>query len=133
MMLQNNLKKHLLLVDPEGIVSGSMEEDVYELLSEIINQVNGVHGLNLTEEHKVFLSGVKKRLEEDESIRQVLDGDNSEDNKRSFTMEKYDSQLIGLVQSNTEFYKQLMDNPAAKNMIFEMMYKGIQSNQSKGV
>ena len=116
-------------VDPEGIVSGSIEEDVYELLSEIITQVNGVHGLNLTEEHKVFLSGVRKRLEEDESIRQVLDGDNSEDNKRSFAMEKYDSQLIGLVQSNTEFYKQLMDNPSAKNMIFEMMYKGIQNQQ----
>lgn len=119
------------VLDPPGFDSSGVQEQEpeYDLLSEIINQVNSIYGVNLTEEDRLDLSQLRKRLVEDPEVEQYMNGDNTEHNKRNFFKETFENMMIDYINERFDFYKKMDDNPSMKELIFQMMYKNYQNRK----
>ena len=111
------------IVQPHGLEYGPATEPEFDSLSEIINRINHKYGLNLTDEHKVYLESVEKSLNNNEEAQKIMNGDSSEENIRIFMREAYDTELLTFVSSNFEFYKKLVNEPSINDMIFKTMYE----------
>lgn len=118
-----------ILTPPEFVTTGVMEPE-YDFLSEIINQVNNTYGVNLTEEDRLDLSRLSKRLVDDPEVQKYMKGDNTEDNKQSFFKQQFEGMMIDYINERFDFYKKMDDNPSMKNLIFQMMYKDYKNQQS---
>ena len=111
-----------------GFETTGVQEPEYDLLSEIIKQANKIYGANLTEEDKLDLSRLNKRLVEDSKVRKYMSGNSTEDNKQNFFKKQFESAMGKFVKERFEFYKKMADNPEVKNHIFKMMYKDYMEN-----
>ena len=118
-----------ILTPPEFVTTGVMEPE-YDFLSEIINQVNTTYGVNLTEEDRLDLSRLSKRLIDDPEVQKYMKGDNTEDNKQSFFKQQFEGMMIDYINERFDFYKKMDDNPSMKNLIFQTMYKDYKNQQS---
>ncbi len=118
-----------ILTPPEFVTTGLIEPD-YDFLSEIINQVNNTYGVNLTEEDKLDLSRLSKRLIDDPEVEKYMKGDNTEDNKQTFFKQQFEGMMIDYVNERFDFYKKMDDNPSIKNVIFQMMYKDYKNQKT---
>jgi type I restriction enzyme R subunit len=119
------------ILSPPEFDSLNVQESEYDLLSEIINQVNSVYGVTLTEEDRLDLSRLSKRLIEDPEINKYMSGNNSEDNKQNFFKEQFNGMMVDYINEKFDFYKKMDDNPSMKNLIFQMMYKDYSSQKTK--
>lgn len=117
-----------ILTPPEFVTTGVTEPE-YDFLSEIINQVNTTYGVNLTEEDRLDLSRLSKRLIDDPEVQKYMKGDNTEDNKQSFFKQQFEGMMIDYINERFDFYKKMDDNPSMKNLIFQMMYKDYKNQQ----
>lgn len=110
-------------IDPlsESGASGSMVEEPLEFLSNIISKLNETFGSGLTEEHRLHLNNVYKRMSTDPSILKVMEGDNSETNKRKFWDEMLSKLFLEYVNDNFEFYR-TVESPEKKPLISDTMY-----------
>ena len=114
--IQKTYEKIEGLIDEESIVtprdfeSGQLTEPETDLLSEIINQVNNTYGVNLTEEDKVDLSHLSTCLIESPEITKYMNGENSEDNKKTFFKQQFDNLMIDYVNDRFQFYKKMEEN-----------------------
>jgi type I restriction enzyme R subunit len=104
---------------PEG---GSVVEEPVELLSEILNQMNKIYGVELSDEHKVNIKRVTKQVYQNEELQKVMEGDNSELNKKKKVEEILKSMLLGYVNDQFDFYKK-MENPQLINLFTNELYK----------
>jgi type I restriction enzyme R subunit len=111
-------------LDPmsESGSTGSMVEEPLELLSTIINKLNETFGSGLTEEHRIHLNNVYKRLSEDENLQKVMQGDNSETNKRKYWDEMMSKLFLEYVNDNFDFYR-TVESPEKKPLISDVMYR----------
>ena len=109
-------------VEPPSFGGKEVKEPEKDLLSEIIGQINRTYGVNITEEDKVDLDRLKKRLVDDPEVEKYMKGDNSEDNKKTFFKKQFNDLMVDYVNDRFEFYKKMEDNQDMKNMIFQMMY-----------
>jgi type I restriction enzyme R subunit len=114
-------------VEPPSFKGGAAQEPEYDFLSEIINQVNTTYGVNLTEEDKIDLSRLSKRLVEDPEVEKYMNGNNTEENKKNFFKQQFDGMMIDYINERFDFYKKMDDNPSMKSLIFQMMYKDYQN------
>ncbi len=121
-----------ILNPPEFVTTGVMEPE-YDFLSEIINQVNNTYGVNLTEEDKLDLSRLSRRLIDDPEVHKYMNGDNTEDNKQSFFKQQFEGMMVDFINERFDFYKKMDDNPSMKNLIFQMMYKDYQNQRFPSV
>lgn len=126
--IEGLVKEDSILNPPEFVSTGVMEPE-YDFLSEIINQVNNTYGVNLTEEDRLDLSRLSKRLIEDPEVQKYMKGDNTEDNKQSFFKQQFEGMMIDYINERFDFYKKMDDNPSMKNLIFQMMYKDYKNQQ----
>ncbi|URQ86303.1 type I restriction endonuclease subunit R [Pseudoalteromonas sp. SCSIO 43088] len=126
-----SLKNETTIIDPPDFGSGSVIEPEFDLLSEIINQVNTTYGVNLTEEDRLDLSRLSKRLIDDPEVGKYMNGNNTEDNKRNFFKQQFEGMMIDYINERFDFYKKMDDNPSMKNLIFQTMYKDYQTQHSK--
>ena len=78
------LEKTDTSLTPPEFEGGTPVEPEFDLLSEIINQVNRVHGVNLTDEDRLDLSRLSKRLGKDTEVAKYMNEDNTEENKKKF-------------------------------------------------
>ncbi len=117
------------ILNPPEFVTTGVTEPEYDFLSEIINQVNNTYGVNLTEEDRLDLSRLSKRLIEDPEVEKYMKGDNTEDNKQSFFKQQFEGMMIDYINERFDFYKKMDDNPSMKNLIFQMMYKDYKNQQ----
>lgn len=117
------------IVEPRDFESGGAVEPEYDFLSEIINQINSVYGINLTDEDKVDLSRLKKRLVENPEIEKYMTGQNTDENKKNYFRQQFEGLMVDYVNERFEFYKKMEDNPNMKNMIFQKMYSDYQQSQ----
>jgi len=107
-------------------VGGASTEEPTDLL--IIQVLNENFGGDLTEGDKVNLKKIKTQLKEDEGLRKVYLGDNTETNKRFAFNQVFDKLLQGLVDESLEFYKKLTEpkrNEYLKRVLFENYSKEI--------
>ena len=117
------------ILNPPDFDSTGVKEPEYDFLSEIINQVNNTYGVNLTEEDRLDLSRLSKRLIEDPEVEKYMNGNNTEDNKRNFFKQQFEGMMIDYINERFDFYKKMDDNPSMKNTIFQMMYKDYQTQR----
>ena len=120
------LEKTDTSLTPPEFEGGTPVEPEFDLLSEIINQVNRVHGVNLTDEDRLDLSRLSKRLGKDTEVAKYMNEDNTEENKRNFFTKQFNNMLIDYVNERFEFYKKMEDNQSIKNMICQMIYSNYQ-------
>ena len=117
------------VIDPPGFEGSGATEPEYDFLSEIINQINDLYGVNITEEDKVDVLRIKKRIVDSQEIKKHMTGENTEDNKRNYLHEQFDGVLADYVSERFEFYKKMQDNPSMKNIIFQEIYSDYQRLQ----
>lgn len=110
-------------VEPPSFETGTQTEPLIDFLSEIISQVNKVYGVNLTEEDKLDLSNLNKRLVESTDIQKYMNDDNSEENKKNYFRKEFENIIVDYVNERFEFYKKMDDNQSMKNSIFNIMYE----------
>jgi type I restriction enzyme R subunit len=119
----------LSLVDKQGEIepfspdgSNGMVEEPMDFLSEILKKINTVFGSDLSEEHKLNLKRVTKQVYSSDDLSKVMEGDNSEQNKRKKLEEITKQVLLGYVNDQFDFYKK-MENPQLINLLTNELYK----------
>lgn len=106
---------------------GGMVEEPTELLSEIINKLNEVYGLELREEDKVDIQNVEKRIKEDEEMKKVYHGNNSDDVKQEFFEKLLREMFVDYTGERLDFYKKVMDERVFSHLK-SSMYKNYQQS-----
>ncbi len=114
---------------PPEFEGGATSEPEFDLLSEIITQVNRVYGVNLTEEDRLNLSRLRQRLNDDDEVAKYMNEDNTEENKRNFFAKQFDSMLIDYVNERFDFYKKVGENQSIKDMICRMLFSSYQQDR----
>jgi type I restriction enzyme R subunit len=127
--IQKQEELKLSLEDKQGEIdpmaeSGAKAQEAEEknLLSEIIRKVNEVHGINLKDEDRVHLNNVYLRMSQSNEVKKVMDGDNSEANKRQFWSEAMSRIFLEYINDNFDFYK-TVESPDKKPIIADLMYQ----------
>lgn len=107
-------------MSPEG-GGGGIEESL-DLLSHIIERINEVYGIELSEEDKLDLKNVSKRIGKNEELELVMNGNNSEDDKKDFFNKLLKDEVSEYYGDRLDFYKKIM-NTKVFPMILEGMYR----------
>ncbi|MCY4263012.1 MAG: hypothetical protein OXC97_06870, partial [Candidatus Dadabacteria bacterium] len=94
-----------------------------------IIQVNRNYGMNLTDEDRLDLSRLNKRLNEDTEMAKYMNDKNTEENKRNFFKEQFNNMLIGYVNERFDFYKKIEENQSIKELICQTLYAGYKHNR----
>lgn len=125
----------LSLVEEQGEVYGisgesgkGMNEEEKVLLSDIIEKVNEVFGINLGEEDRITLDQIQTRLNSNEEVIKVMNGNNTEDVKKEHFNKVFKDTVIDYHGDRIDFYKNVM-NPNVFPMLMEFMYR----EMSKGL
>lgn len=102
-------------------ISKTFIEDEKDILSQIIQRINEIYGEQITEEDKIDLENMKKRVSSNEELQVVLSSDNSETNKRHKFDEVMTSILLSYVNNRLDFYNK-MEDPKIKGFISDLLY-----------
>lgn len=127
--LKDNLEDKDSYVDPPKFDHHRESEPEEDFLSEIINRVNQLYGVNLSEEDRISLERLNTQLSDDKQIRLFMNDANSDDNKRKLFEDRFDYKLLRYVSERIEFYKMMEDNPSIKNLICNSMYDKYKTQQ----
>ena len=93
-----------------------------KMFESIIDQINSVYGINMTEEDKVNLDRLKSRLADSGEVKKFMEGDNSNENKKNFFQQQLNDAMLDFVNDRFDFYKKMEDNKDMKNMLFQNLY-----------
>ena len=93
----------------EGIGSdvATFRDPEQDFLSNIIDALNNAHQTDFTAEDKVDIATIHQKVHQNEELRQVIEGDNSESNKRYKFDQVFDEILLDFVNNKLELYKKL--------------------------
>ena len=93
----------------EGIGSGAptIRDPEQDFLSSIIQALNDAYQADFTTEDKVDIETIHRKVHGNEELRQVVDGDNTETNKRYKFDQVIDEILLDFVNSKLELYTKL--------------------------
>lgn len=119
----------LSLEDVSGVLEpmtasggGGKAEEPLDFLSEIVRKLNEIYGANFTEENKTDLGHVRTRVQNDAGLRSVMDGDNSETNKRRKFEEVIGEIALSYINNRVEFYNKL-ENPMIRELVVEEFWR----------
>jgi len=119
----------LSLEDTTGVLEpmtaswgGGLTEEPLDFLSEIVRKLNEIYGANFTEENKMDLGNVRTRVQNDTGLRSVMDGDNSETNKRRKFEEVIGSIFLSYVNDRVDFYHKF-ENPQIRDLIVQEFWR----------
>jgi type I restriction enzyme R subunit len=115
-----NVQGEVYPMSPDG--SGTAQEPEYTLLSYIIQRINEVYGIELSDEDKVDLEHVSGKIERNEELKQVMTGDNSEFDKKDFFIHILKDEVSEYYGDRLDFYKKIM-NTKIFPMVLEGLYK----------
>ncbi|MYI94839.1 hypothetical protein F4083_11085 [Candidatus Poribacteria bacterium] len=126
--VQKNYENLNLTLNPqdselEGISSGvgGIRERKQDFLSNIINTLNDAFQTEFTDEDKVDIATIHQKVNENEELRQVIEGDNTETNKRFKFDEVINEILLEFVNSKLELYTKL-SKPEINAELTEHLY-----------
>ena len=114
-------------LDPLGFEQGILVEDELELLSQIINRVNETYGSNLSEEDKIDLLNLSKRVDDNEELKTIMEGDSSMTNKKQYFKDTIDRILLSYVNERFDFYKK-MEDQRVKGFVVNSLYENYTRN-----
>ena len=78
-----------------------------DFLSNILDALNSAYHIDFTPEDKVDLKTIHRKVRENEELRQVIEGDNSESNKRYKFDQVVEDILLDFVNNKLELYTKL--------------------------
>ncbi len=118
----------------EGISSGvgAIREPEQDFLSNIINTLNDAHQTNFTSGDKVDIATINQKVLDHEELRQVIDGDNTETNKRYKFDQVIDEILLDFVNSKLELYTKL-SKPEINDDLKQRLYQAYCEQPSTAV
>jgi type I restriction enzyme R subunit len=91
-------------------------------LSTIIREVNEIYGIKLTEEDKLDLENIERRLSLNDELLSVMNGNNSEDAKKDHFIKLVKESFLDYYADRIDFYKKVM-NPNILPKLLDGMYK----------
>ena len=120
-------------VSPPTFSTGGDQPTDYELLSELIKQVNSTYGSNLNDEDKVELERLNEKLKTDEEVKIFMKGDNSEINKRNFFSKKCQDLILDDVINDIggDLYKKITKDQPTKDLVFKLLFENYQKTLNK--
>lgn len=106
--------------------SKGTDQPEFDLLSEIINQINEVYGSEISEQDRLDLETMKNKVVSDESLQKVMVGDNSETNKRQKFDDVLNKTIMSFFNERFDFFKKI-DDPKVKDFIGQMIYEQLKN------
>ena len=125
--LQLSLEAEDSEVDGIGSDVGTIREPEQDFLSNIIDTLNDAHHTDFTAEDKVDLASMHQKMHENDELRQVIEGDNSESNKRYKFDQVFDAILLDFVNSKLDLYKKL-SQPEIKADLKRQLYRAYRAH-----
>ena len=115
----------------EGIGSdvGGIREPEQDFLSNILDALNDAHQTDFTAEDKVDIATIHRKVHENEELRQVVEGDNTETNKRYKFDQVVEDILLGFVNSKLELFTKL-SQPEVKADLKRQLYQAYREQPS---
>ena len=106
----------------EGIGSdiATVRDPEQDLLSKIIEALNDAHQTHFTTEDKVDIETVYRKVREHEELRQVIEGDNTETNKKYKFDQVFDEILLGFVNSRLDLYTKLSQEDLKRDLTHQL-------------
>ena len=86
---------------------GAIKEPEQDFLSNIINALNEAYQTDFTAEDKVDIATIHRKIHENEELRQVIERDNSEDNRWYKFDQVFEDILHGFINSKFDLFKKL--------------------------
>ena len=130
-----NLKISLDEMDSEveGISSGvgTISEPEHDFLSNLIKFLNEAHQTEFNDDEKVDLQTLQHRVNENEELRQVFEGNNTEENIRYKFYEVFEDILFELVNSRLDLFNKLSEpdiNASIKDHLYRAYVKQRKTN-----
>ena len=113
----------------EGIGSDvrTIREPETDLLSIIIQALNDAYQTDFTPEDKVDIATIHQKVHDHEELRQVIEGDNTETNKRYKFDQVIDEILLDFVNSKLDLYTKLSKpevNQDLKRQLYQAYREG---------
>ena len=105
--LQLSLEAEDSEVDGIGSDVATIREPDQDFLSNIIKALNDAYQTDFTVEDKVDIETIHRKVQANEELRQVIEGDNTETNKRYKFDQVIDDILLDFVNSKLELYTKL--------------------------
>ena len=94
-----------------------------DFLSNIIEVLNDAHQTDFTAEDKVDITTIHRKVHENEELRQVVQGDNTEDNKQYKFDLVLEDILLGFVDSNKLALFRKLSQPEVKADLRHQLYQ----------
>jgi type I restriction enzyme R subunit len=113
-------------LDPISSGVGGVEIDEQISLSEVIEKLNSIFGVELRDEDKIDLEYVNKRVSEHEQMKKVMLGNNTEDVKKDFFMDLFKMNMTDFTGERIEFYKKVMDDKVLP-LLVDVYYQSYKS------
>ena len=115
----------------EGIGSdvAGIRESEQDFLSNIIQALNDAYQTEFTAEHKVDIETIHRKVHENEELRQVIEGDNTETNKRYKFDQVVEDILLSFVNSKLELFTKL-SQPEVKADLKRQLYQAYREQPS---
>ena len=105
-----------------GSGEGTIADPDEDLLSNIIQALNDAHQTDFTDEDKVDIETIRRRVNENESLRQVMEGDNTESNRHYKFGQVLDTILLDFVNNKVELFNKL-SKPEVKEYLKNRLYR----------
>ena len=93
-----------------------------DFLSNIINTLNDAHHTDFTTEDKVDIATIHRKVHENEELWQVIEGDNSDSNKRYKFDQVFDDILHSFIDSKLDLFKKL-SQPEIRTDLMDRLYQ----------
>ncbi|MCP5106968.1 MAG: type I restriction endonuclease subunit R [bacterium] len=135
--IQQTFKGRIELVKTDGMVTGPTDgtphtsTDDKDLLSNIVKFLNDTYGINLTEEDRLDIERMDKRLLDDENLRAVMLANNTRANKNLKFNRAVDILFQDFVHTKLDLYKKLTDpkyNTQLKAKWFERYVEHVEAS-----
>lgn len=132
--IQKRYEGSIKLAEEEGSLAGisattgSMREPEVDYLSNIIDVLNETFGLELEERDKVRLKQIVEDVEADQSIKEVMSGNNTLTNKRSHVNKVIDQKILDQVNESIDLYEKLSEahvSETIKRRLFEKLLANV--------
>ena len=127
--LQLKLESEDSEVDGIGSGEGVIVEPEADLLSKIIQALNDAHQTDFTDEDKVDIDTIRRKVNEHEELRQVMEGDNSENNRHYKFGQVLDTILLDFVNNKVELFNKL-SRPEVKGDLKSRLYRAYRERPS---
>jgi type I restriction enzyme R subunit len=109
-------------LEPNSGGTSIKKEEEKELLSEIIEKINTLYGIELGDEDKVTMDKVFERVTSNYELEKVMRGKNSEDDKKDFFVDLFKDEMGDYTGDRLDFYRKVMDKRIFP-MVVESMYR----------